>query len=321
MPASTVSVKSEQYEITKTRLNPGVFNYIVGIFWPNSYLYTMPRAYARLPENKLFFSREQWPTGPSWGYTSDDSRIPGQITLIKLINDSFSSDHGININAIDASTAYNFVERDIQDKLYYMVPDMNSLKVNTDASITGAPTISAVAKWRSNVGEGSLLNQSGISVIKTSYYNDEGMEDTRLGSSRLENYIKLVYNTSDPATVGYNGGDGVITNRYSAGFITIAYDSESQEIEKLQEQFGTPVISSTDYSANVYNEEISFLSKEIYLTQAKKRRIFLRIDQPNELRINELLKVSNYVEYNTKLVSLIASPSAMSIMSDSPGAY
>ena len=37
--------------------------------------------------------------------------------------------------------------------------------------------------------------------------------------------------------------------------------------------------------------------------------------------LNELLKVSNYVEYNTKLVSLIASPSAMSIMSDSPGAY
>ena len=279
----------------------------------------MPRAYARLPENKLFFSREQWPTGPSWGYTSDDSRIPGQITLIKLINDSFSSDHGININAIDASTSYNFVERDIQDKLYYMVPDMNSLSVNTDTSITGAPKISAVAKWRSNVGEGSLLNQSGISVIKTSYYNDEGMENT--GTKRLKKYIKLVYNTSDPATVGYNGGDGVITNRYSAGFINIAYDSESQEIEKLQEQFGTPVISSTDYSANVYNEEISFLSKEIYLTQAKKRRIFLRIDQPNELRINELLKVSNYVEYNTKLVSLIASPSAMSIMSDSPGAY
>ena len=203
-----------------------------------------------------------------------------------------------------------------------MVPDANRLIVNTDASIIGAPSIRAAAKWRSATDGPVLLNQNGISVIKISYYNDEGMENPHRGDmGNLANYIKLVYNTPDPATVGYNGGDGVITNRNSAGLINIAYDSDSQEVEKLQEQFGTPVVSTSDYSANVYNEEISFLSKEIYLTQAKKRRIFLRIDQPNKLTINQLLNVSNYVEYNSKLVSLITSPSAMSIMSGSPGAY
>ena len=199
-----------------------------------------------------------------------------------------------------------------------MVPDMNSLNVSTDTSIDGAPSIFADAKWRSAVGDGELVNQNGISVIKNLYYADEGLEDPV--DTGFGNYIKLNFNTSDPAIVGYSGGDGVITT-YSSGFVHIAYDTTSQEVEKLQELFGTPVLSDSNYASNVYNEEMSYLCKEIYLSQATERKIFLKENQPNSLGIRDLIIISNYVEYNPNVRSLIETPSAMSMTTTTPGGY
>ena len=84
-----------------------------------------------------------------------------------------------------------------------------------------------------------------------------------------------------------------------------AYDTSTGEVDKLRQLYGTPVDAGYSYAADVYQDELSAICKEIYLTHTQKRRIFLRESQPNKLNFKDLLSNVRYREFNTALLPLI----------------
>jgi len=306
---------NEEYEITKARLNPGLFNSVRGIYWSNSYLYCINVHYARLKKNKLFFSREQNPSYSSWGYETNDDEINGQLTRYSISSTNFE-EYGIDLNNISPGDNYNFLDPNVEGDLVYMVPDSTGVRAST--TLSGLPEVYSNVVWRRSLGSvNDLRTQNGISVIKVSYYADEGIEE----AGKHNKYIKLVYNTSDPATVGFSGGEGVIIVPNS-GYLDVAYDSSSEEVQKLKNLFGTPIDSDSLYASQVYEEELSLLCRQVYLSQTKSRKVFLREGQPNMLRYIDLLKSTKYTEFNTALLSLLTAPTISStVTSTYTGGY
>ena len=298
MSSPPLSDTNEEYEITKARLNPILYNSVSGMYWPNSYLYCVNRKSARLPGNKLFFSREIAAGYSSWGYISNSDQRHGQLTRYAISSTEFDS-FGIDVNSITETDTYNFVDPSVNGHLMYLVPD-NSGGVYFVYDEYSMPQIFAEADWRRG-GVNALLKEQGISVIKVSYYADEAVDP----SETYKKYIRLIYNTLEPGNVDYNGADGVITSLSTAGTVVTAYDTSTGEVDKLRQLYGTPVDAGYSYAADVYQDELSAICKEIYLTHTQKRRIFLRESQPNKLNFKDLLSNVRYREFNTALLPLI----------------
>ena len=317
---------TEEYEITKARLNPALYNSIYGIFWPNSYLYCFQRKQARMLSYKLFFSQELYNEYSSWGYVTKGDTRPGQISRFSISSTTFSN-IGIDVNNIKTSDFYNFLDPIVSGHLVYMVPDSQGITFTYDQF--AIPTLIGEAKWRSSGS--SLTKEDGISVIKTSYYADEA----RTFSQEVpgKKYIKLVYNTPDPEMDDYTGEDGVITADAappataapgSGNYLTrinVAYNMSTKEVDKLKELYGTPISSDGNYSSNVYHNELTAICKQIYLTQVANRTVFLREGQPNLLNIRDLVRQTRYIEFNTNISSIINTIGITTTTTETEGGY
>ena len=319
MSSDPARFETEEYTSVKAKLNPRVFSSLGGVPWPHSYMYCIKRAEIANKRHLLLHHSSQEADSAS-------AVLPhyGEITSLKLVNNDFSTNRLISPSAINSDDHYNFLDPRVSVRLYAAIPAATSIiytpetevkfdmiDINDPAympipmsTLFGYATTTSIPTATFTTGIDNINN--GISVIKTLYYADEGTYDYHEGLEKhLQKYIKSVYNTDDPA---YERADeeGVTTGVGGvSGDVIIGYSATTPEVEILKEMFGTPVSSDGEYARKVYDETISTICRDMYLTQTVTRRLFLRDSQPNTLTNKDLQKAVKYIEFNLDTISYL----------------
>jgi|14BtaG_2_1085337.scaffolds.fasta_scaffold21594_2 hypothetical protein len=323
MGSEPARFETEEYTSVKAKLNPRVFSSIGGVSWPHSYMYCIKRAEIANKRYLLlhYSSQEE---------DSASAVMPhyGEITSLKLVNNNFSDNRMISPGAIDSDDYYNFLDPRVSVRLYSAIPAATSITYTPETGVmfdmisisdsAYSPVISTATWVYSGTGPTSMPMsatytsgisnvQNGISVIKTLYYADEGTYDYHDDDveKHLQKYIKSVYNTDDPAFERADD-EGVTTGIGGvSGDVIIGYSAVTPEVEILKEMFGTPVSSDGEYARKVYDETITTICRDMYLTQTVTRRLFLRDSQPNTLTNKDLQKAVKYIEFNLDTISYL----------------
>ena len=146
--------------------------------------------------------------------------------------------------------------------------------------------------------------------------------------------IKLIYNTNDPAD-GIDPRQSAIINSVgttsvAADQVRIHYNRFYEEMtvfplqrRDLKKRFGAFDLTIPTLKAytGIIMDEMRDLSKKIKLMQSRENRLFLRNSQPNTLMPKDLGRLTSYVEYNSKILSMLETVSLVGGRSRTASVY
>ena len=350
---------NESYEIIKTKLNVRTFGSLGGVYWPHSHLYPRVRSEIYYTEYLKLFA-DEIPLIPA---TIAYGTLNGE--MINFVIESKHGDHRGIPGSLDDSAfgewppypspgagippyggSLNDVPHTFRDKTSQLVNYMvfsSQTGPQWDNTVGlynpyGLPQVYSTSQWyagdRNYVRR--VTRKGDMNVIKTSYYAENCA--TPLAESADLNFagdfIKLVYNTCDPAE-GIDPRQTAIINSIGttsieADQVRIHYNRFYEEPtvfplqrRDLKKRFGGFGLSTPTLRAftGIIVEEMRELCTKIKLMQSRENRLFLRNSQPNTLIPKDLGRLTSYVEYNSKILSMLETVSLVGTRSSTTSVY
>lgn len=351
---------TESYEIVKSKLNVRAFGCLGGVYWPHTYMHPRVRGeIAHSHYLKLFI--DEIPIIPATlPYGTLNGEMIDFVIQSKhgdFRYDPIGSDYGDSAFGVwppypfpgggigpytsDLGGVPHTFRDGTSNIISYMIfashfgPRWS--RDITRFNPTGIPQVFSTAAWYAgNLDYTRDLDRvANMNVIKTSYYAENcATPDITTADLNFGNFIKLVYNTNDPSDAMDPRQLAIInsvgTTSNGATQVRIHYRRFYEEpsvfpIQKreLIRHFGGFGLSAPTLRAyeGIIDSEMRNLCSRIKLLQSRKNRLFLRNSQPNTLIPKDLGRLTSYVEYNSKILSMLETVSLVGGRSRTTSVY
>ena len=351
---------NESYEIAKTKLNPRTFGSLGGVYWPHSHVHPRVRSEIYYTEYLKLFADEIpiIPSTVSYGTLNGEmlnfvieSKYSDHVPTLYLEDNGsafgvwppYPSPGG---GIPPWGSSLNNAPHTFRDKTSQFINFMvfsSQFGPRWDSTVGyynpyGIPQVYSTSQWYAAGRNYDRVVErvAHMNVIKTSYYA-ENCATPLVEAGDLNfagDFIKLIYNTNDPAD-GIDPRQSAIINSVgttsvAADQVRIHYNRFYEEMtvfplqrRDLKKRFGAFDLTIPTLKAytGIIMDEMRDLSKKIKLMQSRENRLFLRNSQPNTLMPKDLGRLTSYVEYNSKILSMLETVSLVGGRSRTASVY